>query len=161
MASRRGMVPVTMVCLIVSISIMFDVARAEEHIVGGDLGWIVPPKNISQHFFSNWSHSQSFKIHDVLVFKWGAKTQHTVLEVTRADYECCSSNNPLETLYEQNPTNITLTKNGTRYFICTISSHCKDGQKVAIHVGTGTSLVSTINILAAVASSVLIALLNF
>lgn len=70
------------------------------------------------------------------VFNW--TSTHNVLEVTsKAEYDSCTKTNGIPK--ETSPVTITLTANGTLYFICTIATHCTLGQKVTIKVGNGVS----------------------
>ena len=55
-------------------------------------------------------------------------------EVSKSDYDSCSSGNSLQSYNDQN-TKITLDKPGSRYFICGTASHCSGGMKLAVNVG--------------------------
>jgi hypothetical protein len=55
---------------------------------------------------------------------------HNVLEVTEEDYAACNPGSPIST-HSGGKTTIELTTEGTRYFICGIPRHCREG---AMHV---------------------------
>ncbi|XP_044329243.1 uclacyanin 1-like [Triticum aestivum] len=72
-----------------------------------------------------------------IVFKYSPQA-HDVLEVSKADYDSCSTATPIATLNSGNDV-IALTVTGTRYFICGFPGHCAGGMKVKINVMPGSS----------------------
>ncbi|CAL9091040.1 unnamed protein product, partial [Musa textilis] len=55
---------------------------------------------------------------------------HSLAEVGEADYKACSAGNSVQTYTDQS-TKITLTRPGSRYFICGTLGHCSSGMTVA------------------------------
>lgn len=68
----------------------------------------------------------------IAVFQYSTPS-HDVAEVTEDDYASCSSSDKLSS-DDSGTTVIELTEVGTRYFICTIPTHCSNGMKVQIDV---------------------------
>jgi hypothetical protein len=67
------------------------------------------------------------------VFKY-ARGAHDVLEVSKADYDSCSSSRPLAT-FQTGDDAVPLPAGGvTRYFICGVPGHCDGGMKLAVRV---------------------------
>lgn len=65
-------------------------------------------------------------------------SQHTVAKVSKADYDSCNPNNPIS-IQTNGPATVTLNETGAQYYICTVSTHCSFGQKLAINVSAATS----------------------
>lgn len=59
---------------------------------------------------------------------------HDVVQVPKESFDSCSSANPIGDTITTGPVNITLSKAGNHYYICTIGQHCQGGQKLAITV---------------------------
>ncbi|KAF7019411.1 hypothetical protein CFC21_032587 [Triticum aestivum] len=72
--------------------------------------------------YSTWASSRNFQPDDQIVFKYSPQA-HDVLEVSKADYDSCSTATPIATLNSGNDV-IALTVTGTRYFICGFPGHC-------------------------------------
>ncbi|XP_037489839.1 mavicyanin-like [Triticum dicoccoides] len=72
-----------------------------------------------------------------IVFKYSPQA-HDVLEVSKADYDSCTTASPVTTLNSGNDV-VTLIATGTRYFICGFPDHCAGGMKVKIDVMPGSS----------------------
>ncbi|KAI5009656.1 hypothetical protein ZWY2020_011793 [Hordeum vulgare] len=87
--------------------------------------------------YDTWASSRKFQPGDQIVFKYSPQA-HDVLEVSKADYDSCSTANPIATLNTGNDI-ITLTATGTRYFICGFPGHCTGGMKVKIDVVPASS----------------------
>ncbi|KAG4959710.1 hypothetical protein GLYMA_13G158200v4 [Glycine max] len=102
-------------------------------IVGETAGWIVPG---NASFYTAWASGKNFRVGDVLVFNYASNT-HNVEEVTKANFDACSSASPIAT-FTTPPARVTLNKSGQHFFICGIPGHCLGGQKLAINV-TGSS----------------------
>lgn len=100
-------------------------AFAVDHTVGDSSGWA------SGVDYTTWASDKTFKVGDTLVFQYGAS--HNVAEVGSADYSACSASNSIQSFSDQD-TKITLTKPGTRYFICGVTGHCAGGMKLAVTV---------------------------
>ena len=70
-----------------------------------------------------------------------AKGQHTVVEVSAADYLACSAANPLVSDSSGTST-VPLKTAGKHYFICSVTGHCAGGMKLEVTVsgsGSGSS----------------------
>lgn len=74
------------------------------------------------------------------MFQYGAS--HNVAEVGSSDYSACSATNSIQSFSDQD-TKITLTKPGTRYFICGVSGHCSGGMKLAVKVAPAATTTPT------------------
>lgn len=71
-----------------------------------------------------------FSFHAVFDFETG---RYDVIQVSRQDYESCTSLSPLKIFYG-GPAIIQLHEQGVFYFICNFSNYCDLGQKIAITV---------------------------
>ncbi|XP_030546633.2 stellacyanin-like [Rhodamnia argentea] len=110
--------------------------KADTYYVGDQLGWRVPP--LGDIAYKTWAAEKSFNFGDTAVFNWTGT--HTVAEVSKTDYDNCTSTSPIGTIQTVSPFNVTLNTNSSRYFICTISNHCHLGQKVTLGIGSASSL---------------------
>ena len=90
--------------------------------------------------YGTWASSRNFKADDQIVFKYSHQA-HDVLEVSKADYDSCSTASHVSTFNSGNDV-VTLTTTGTRYFICGFPGHCTGGMKVKIDVMPGSSSTS-------------------
>jgi len=63
---------------------------------------------------------------------------HNVEEVTKANYDSCSSASPIAT-FTTPPARVPLSKSGEHYYICGIPGHCLGGQKLSINVTGGST----------------------
>ncbi|KAL9145133.1 hypothetical protein ABFS82_13G020000 [Erythranthe guttata] len=82
--------------------------------------------------FATWASSKTFSVGDTLIFQY--TLNHDVTEVSKADYDSCSSSNPLQPPFTGGATTIALPSAGTRYFICGTGGHCQGGMKVEIDI---------------------------
>ncbi|CAL5080282.1 unnamed protein product [Urochloa decumbens] len=82
--------------------------------------------------YGDWAASKRFHPGDQLVFKYSPQN-HDVLEVSKADYDSCSTAKPITTHNSGNDA-IALTSAGTRYFICGFPGHCAGGMKLQVNV---------------------------
>ncbi|XP_065850468.1 cucumber peeling cupredoxin-like [Euphorbia lathyris] len=100
--------------------------------VGDSLGWSLPPNN-SIDFYQNWSANHTFQIGDSLLFNWTGT--HTATEVAnKEEYENCTK---MGIILASSGISTLLSQNGTRYFVCSVGTHCEQGMKVAVKVGNG------------------------
>ncbi|KAJ4816049.1 Blue copper protein [Rhynchospora pubera] len=76
--------------------------------------------------------------YDHLVFRYN-NSIHDVREVTQYGYTWCSAAEPI-LADDSGFFVVELASNGTRYFICTISTHCLKGMKLQIDVLNSSSL---------------------
>ena len=90
--------------------------------------------------YGSWASSREFHPRDELIFRHQPGA-HNVLEVSKADYDSCSTASPIATLNSGNDV-VTLIATGTRYFICGFPGHCAGGMKVKIDVMPGSSSTS-------------------
>ncbi|XP_072962748.1 mavicyanin-like [Typha angustifolia] len=105
-------------------------AYATDYTVGDSTGWT------SGGDYKTWASGKTFAVGDTLLFKYSL--MHTVDEVSQSDYNACSSSNSIQSFSDQS-TKITLTKPGTRYFICGTPGHCSGGMQLAVTVSAATS----------------------
>ncbi|KAF7090256.1 hypothetical protein CFC21_093035 [Triticum aestivum] len=109
-------------------------AYAADYTVGDSSGWA------SGVDYSTWASDKTFTVGDTLVFQYGAS--HNVAEVGSSDYSACSATNSIQSFSDQD-TKVTLTKPGTRYFICGVSGHCSGGMKLAVKVAPAAATTPT------------------
>uniref|UniRef100_A0A7N0TFH8 Phytocyanin domain-containing protein n=1 Tax=Kalanchoe fedtschenkoi TaxID=63787 RepID=A0A7N0TFH8_KALFE len=109
-------------CLAVAAMLM-TVAKAETYTVGDTDGWS------SGVEYTAWVSGKSFKVGDNLVFRY--LPNHDVLEVSKADYDSCSPDSPINS-DNSGSTTISLKSIGKRYFICGTIGHCDQGMKLAV-----------------------------
>ncbi|CAM0912067.1 unnamed protein product [Alopecurus aequalis] len=103
-------------------------ASATTYTVGDAQGWTVGPD------YSTWATGKTFMAGDKLVFNYPSQA-HTVTEVTKADYDACSSS----TNGENSGTTTKTLEAGDHYYICTIGTHCTNGMKLAITAAASSS----------------------
>ncbi|GJN11480.1 hypothetical protein PR202_ga29678 [Eleusine coracana subsp. coracana] len=101
-------------------------ALAKDHMVGGSDGWDTFID------YDKWVAGEIFMVGDTITFKYMA--YHNVLEVTVDDYAACAVDKPLST-HSNGSTTFELADVGTRYFICGIPRHCRNG---TMHVAVTT-----------------------
>ncbi|KAI3852288.1 hypothetical protein MKX03_018933 [Papaver bracteatum] len=122
------------VAILCAITVFFScvmLSLATDYTVGDTAGWA------SGVDYDTWTSGKTFAVGDKLVFNYGSGA-HSVAEVSKTDYEGCSSANAIAS-ESDGATTITLNKEGTRYFICGIPGHCSNGMKLSVAVGgTGT-----------------------
>ncbi|XP_016492823.2 cucumber peeling cupredoxin [Nicotiana tabacum] len=105
------------------------------HVVGDNEGWTIPSSGASA--YTNWAAGKTFMVGDTLVFNFMTNT-HDVLQVPKASFDGCSSQNAIGSAIMSGPANVTLDSAGERYYICTFGRHCQNGQKLAITVSSST-----------------------
>ncbi|XP_071692071.1 chemocyanin-like [Rutidosis leptorrhynchoides] len=120
-----------MLKFLLSIVVMlFELALAVDHTVGGSGGWDTSTN------FASWASGETFNVGDNLVFNF--LPNHSVLEVSKDDYDSCTTSNPIST-NALTPVTVTLTAAGSRYFICGTPGHCDQGMKVEIDTVSAAS----------------------
>ncbi|GJN12490.1 hypothetical protein PR202_ga30772 [Eleusine coracana subsp. coracana] len=114
--------------LFVAVAAALGTAHGASYTVGAPAGsWDLRTN------YTAWASTITFRARDQLVFKY-SRALHNVLEVSKADYDSCSSSNPINAVQTGDDT-ITLPAGGvTRYFICGVPGHCDDGMKLAVRV---------------------------
>ncbi|CAA7403999.1 unnamed protein product [Spirodela intermedia] len=113
-------------------------ALAATFEVGDNQIWSIPS---SPSYYTDWASRQTFAVGDSLVFNFN-NGAHDVLEVTRANYDDCTTSNPIAT-YTTGPATVELTAAGTRYFICGVNGHCSAGQKMTLTVAAASTPSAT------------------
>ncbi|GJN40505.1 hypothetical protein PR202_gb29726 [Eleusine coracana subsp. coracana] len=116
---------------------MFGMASAATYNVGEPGGsWDLRTN------YTDWVTSKRFHPGDQLVFKYPVG-QHDVVEVTKEAFDSCTAANAIATHTNGNDI-IPLTAPGTRYFLCSIGTHCANGMKIQVDVVSGaTSMAPT------------------
>ncbi|KAG2717096.1 hypothetical protein I3843_03G158400 [Carya illinoinensis] len=114
----------TLMSLAIS-GMLIKLAMAGSYTVGGQNGGWDTTTNLQ-----TWASSHSFLVGDNLIFQYAPN--HDVVEVSKADYDSCQANNPIQS-YTGGTTTIPLSSPGNRSFICGTSGHCSQGMKVEIH----------------------------
>ncbi|KAK4484850.1 hypothetical protein RD792_007450 [Penstemon davidsonii] len=109
-----------------TIAMSINLALGVNYTVGGQNGrWTQAGIN-----YQTWASSITFLVGDNLIFQYSLN--HNVNEVSKEDFDSCSASNPLQPRFTGGTTIITLTTQGSRYFICGTSNHCLLGMKVEI-----------------------------
>ncbi|CAB4303395.1 unnamed protein product [Prunus armeniaca] len=115
-----------------------SVAAQKVHEVGDSIGWTIPQSGGAEAYVT-WAANNKFVVGDILFFNF-TTTAHDVLQVPKASFDSCRSDNAIGSTITTGPANVTLTSAGEHYFICTLGSHCQSGQKLAITVsGSATA----------------------
>ncbi|CAM0946009.1 unnamed protein product [Alopecurus aequalis] len=123
--------------LAVAAMAVLGTASAMTYTVGGPSGaWDLNTD------YGTWVSDKKFLTGDSIVFTYDPQ-QHSVLEVSKADYDSCNTASPIKPFTTGNDT-VVLTASGTRYFICGVPGHCKTtgttgNMKVTIDVASGSS----------------------
>ncbi|CAM9000116.1 unnamed protein product [Rhodiola kirilowii] len=86
--------------------------------------------------YTTWVSRKSFKVGDKLVFTY--LPNHDVLEVSKANYETCTSSSPISS-DNSGSTTISLTAVGKRYFICGKIGHCLQGMLLEVDTSAASS----------------------
>ncbi|XP_068326375.1 umecyanin-like [Pyrus communis] len=120
---------VTVFVVLAAAALVIERAEAESYTVGDDLGWT---NIVDSNTYSSWAANHTFKVGDTLVFQF-VTGRHDVATLTKKAYDECSTTDLLGVL-NQGPASYNLNETGDYYFICTISGHCNDGQKLSIKV---------------------------
>ncbi|KAG2685281.1 hypothetical protein I3760_10G117700 [Carya illinoinensis] len=83
--------------------------------------------------YQTWAANKLFVVGEILLFNFITNV-HDVLQVPKESYDSCSSSNPISDTFTTGLVNITLSTNGTHYYICTFGRHCLSGQKLSVIV---------------------------
>ncbi|CAK7347753.1 unnamed protein product [Dovyalis caffra] len=81
--------------------------------------------------YTTWASGKTFTVGDSLV-----------AEVSKADYDSCSTSN-LGKTYSDGSSTVPLSKVGAMYFICSTLGHCGSGMKLAVNVVAASGTPST------------------
>ncbi|KAB5526845.1 hypothetical protein DKX38_020692 [Salix brachista] len=107
---------------------------ATTYTVGDTNGWTTSGD------YTTWASDKTFTVGDSLLFNYGFS--HSVAEVSKGDYDTCSTSN-LGKTYTGGSSTITLSAAGPMYFICSTAGHCGNGMKLAITVVAASGTPST------------------
>ncbi|XP_030937402.1 uclacyanin 1-like [Quercus lobata] len=113
------------ILVIIITSILIRCVSATNHTVGGSSGWDLASN------LQAWSSATTFHVGDFLVFIY--TPVHDVLEVGKSDFEMCRVSHPLNA-YRDGETVISLSSEGSRYFICGRHGYCDMGLKLQLQV---------------------------
>ncbi|WCJ30039.1 early nodulin-like protein 15 [Euphorbia peplus] len=120
--------------VILAISVVFaslvHPSEGKTIVVGGDLGWLVPPGG--DLFYATWASTHTFVVGDVLLFNFTSGEQD-VARVSKEAFLMCNSKDFIS-VTTIGPTNITLNTTGEYFFISTMGRHCLLGQRITIYV---------------------------
>ncbi|KAJ4892333.1 Uclacyanin-2 [Raphanus sativus] len=90
--------------------------------------------------YTEWVKGKTFRVGDVLEFKYGSS--HSVDVTTKAGYDNCDTS--LSTVnHSGGDTKIELKTAGANYYICPTPGHCLNGMKLAVTVVSGTPAAPT------------------
>jgi len=81
------------------------------------VGWALGTVNYSQ-----WEAQNTYKVGDTLLFVYLA-SDHTVLEVNKADYDACNTATPIKT-YTGGRSVVPISQAGNHWYICGTIGHC-------------------------------------
>ncbi|XAR55114.1 hypothetical protein NMG60_11030512 [Bertholletia excelsa] len=108
-------------------------AAGLHHIVGGSIGWTVPP-NVT--YFQDWAQKKVIGVGDKLLFPFRSPL-HNIVEVgTQDDFDHCTQN-ALVDIYTTGPFMINYTAPGDHYYFSGIGKQCESGLKLHVTVVNG------------------------
>ncbi|CAA7402458.1 unnamed protein product [Spirodela intermedia] len=96
--------------------------------VGGKNGWVQSPSES----FNSWAERNRFQVNDSLVFSYKGG-EDSVLVVTEADYQSCTTANPIER-HNSGHTVFKFGRSGPSFFISGVPGRCQKGQKLIVVV---------------------------
>ncbi|CAH8301631.1 unnamed protein product [Eruca vesicaria subsp. sativa] len=100
-------------------------AMAVNHTVGGAEEWS------SGVDYTDWVKGKTFRVGDILEFKYGSS--HAVDVTTKAGYDNCDTSESTANHFDGD-TKIELKTAGTKYYICPTPGHCQNGMKLTVTV---------------------------
>ncbi|KAF3560311.1 hypothetical protein F2Q69_00010681 [Brassica cretica] len=86
--------------------------------------------------YTDWVKGKTFRVGDILEFKYGSS--HSVDVTTKAGYDNCDSSAATDN-HSDGDTKIELKTVGTKYYICPTPGHCISGMKLAVTVVAASS----------------------
>ncbi|XP_042484514.1 uncharacterized protein LOC122064811 [Macadamia integrifolia] len=117
-------------CVFIVAALLHGAAARTTHIVGGSIGWTVPPSGFS---YDTWAASQTFAVGDWLFFNFTSTTQEDVAEaMSKSVYDSCITVGIFSTYVST--TNILIASAGEHYYFSTIGQRCQMNQKLTINV---------------------------
>ncbi|XP_056162194.1 mavicyanin-like isoform X2 [Syzygium oleosum] len=153
--------------LVVAMLACLGGAAATEYVVGDSRGWTT--SNITVGYYDEWAANKTFRGGDSLKFVWNGT--HNVANVSREEYDSCTK---VSSIFQGGGAfsyPLPADANGVYYFICTVNSHCQNGQKLAITVVSPTptespnssaspTAVGALSMLVLLSSSIVSTLMN-
>ncbi|XP_073159270.1 uncharacterized protein [Henckelia pumila] len=104
-----------------------EVLAQTHHVVGGDDGWSSDLK------VSSWLMGRVFRVGDKIWFRYPA-AEETIAELqSLEEFISCDITNPIR-MYADGLNDVTLEKEGTRYFTSGNFENCKNGMKLPVQV---------------------------
>ncbi|XP_073030307.1 blue copper protein 1a-like [Primulina eburnea] len=104
-----------------------EVLAQTHHVVGGDDGWS------SDLNVSSWLAGRVFRVGDKIWFR-SLAVEDTIAELqSLEEFMSCDITNPIR-MYTDGLNNVTLEKEGTRYFTSGNIKNCKNGMKLPVPV---------------------------
>ncbi|XP_016504753.2 basic blue protein-like [Nicotiana tabacum] len=119
MSGGKG-VTIIAVAVMLCILLQTSISSAATFPAGGANGW--------GFNMNGWPNGQTFKVGDVIEFKYMAG-MHNVVRVSEAGFDSCDGTGGQ--VFSSGDDKVTLVR-GTQYFICTIGPHCSNGVKAAV-----------------------------
>ncbi|KAL6979510.1 hypothetical protein U1Q18_021171 [Sarracenia purpurea var. burkii] len=129
-------VELSLLILVAACCLKMEPASAMYHVVGGSLGWSVPP---NKTYFQDWAKKRVFGVEDKLLFPFRTSL-HNVVEVGAGDFEGCTKEN-LINIYTKGPLIMNFTQPGDHYYYSGVGLQCESGLKLHVTVvpGKGSS----------------------
>ncbi|CAM8992662.1 unnamed protein product [Rhodiola kirilowii] len=119
---------------VMAVAVMASCIDAFSHIVGGSLGWAIPP---NATYYDEWAAPpRVFGVGDKLVFPY-RPGQYNVFQVNKEDFDNCTQVAPISQ-YARGPTIYYLSKKGDYFFYSAVGKHCEIGTKLHISVTSDT-----------------------
>ncbi|KAK1259266.1 hypothetical protein QJS04_geneDACA005646 [Acorus gramineus] len=107
-------------------------SAATTHEVGGRVGWTMPEDSET---YTNWAAGQTFRVGDSLRFTFPTELSHSVMEVSKSDYDSCTTTAPIGDEKFTGPASLNLSTAGMHYYICGYPTHCSFDMKLSFGVG--------------------------
>ncbi|XP_039690175.1 lamin-like protein isoform X2 [Medicago truncatula] len=122
----------TMLLMMIMTAMMWNMAKAEEHFVGGGKQRWIPGNNLTK-----WSLNEHFRVNDWLFFGYGEEYQkylYHVLEVNKTSYENCIDTGFIKNITRGGGRDVFLLTEAKTYYFISGGGFCQRGVKVAIDV---------------------------
>jgi hypothetical protein len=130
MEQTRSCIGIAAAISMIMLMVMPFNCMATDYTVGDTQQW-----NLGVDY-GTWASGKTFAVGDKLVFSYSAL--HSVMEVSKADYDACSTSNAIKS-YNGGSSTVTLDSAGAKYFVCGTAGHCSGGMKLGVTVATGSS----------------------
>ncbi|KAK7276599.1 hypothetical protein RIF29_17742 [Crotalaria pallida] len=114
--------------VIIMVTMMGNMAKSEQHNVGGSKTSWDPKIN-----FTQWASHEQFHVGDWLYFGYGEK-QYSVLEVNNASYVSCNETGFIKNITGGAGRDVFELKEAKTYYFISGGGFCYQGLKVAINV---------------------------